>query len=76
MNVYIHYVCTYSCTYVRTCMCICIHLTIVFHIVAYCSQGCYNGGNCTSPYVCTCSTGWTGGDCKIGLYTNARMYVQ
>ena len=40
---------------------------IVFYIVAYCSQGCYNGGVCTSPYTCTCMTGWTGADCKIGL---------
>ena len=39
----------------------------VYYIVAYCSQGCYNGGVCTSPYTCTCMTGWTGADCKIGL---------
>ena len=39
----------------------------LLHIVAYCSQGCYNGGICTSPYVCTCSAGWIGADCKIGL---------
>ena len=32
-------------------------------ISATCTQICENGGRCTGPDICTCSTGWTGVDC-------------
>ena len=49
----------------------------VLHIAAYCSQGCYNGGICTSPYTCTCTAGWIGGDCNTGqcIHTYIHYYI-
>ena len=38
----------------------------IFIFIAYCSQGCYNGGTCTSPGICTCADGWKGADCREG----------
>ena len=51
-------------------MCIMCYTCVSMHyniFVAYCPQGCANGGTCTSPYACTCKTGWTGTDCTKGL---------
>ena len=39
--------------------------------IAYCPQGCYNGGTCTQPGVCTCSVGLTGSDCSTGKQINS-----
>jgi len=36
-------------------------------ILAICHQHCYNGGTCTSPGMCTCASGWGGGDCRQGM---------
>ena len=33
---------------------------------AVCRDGCFNGGECTAPGTCTCSSGWTGNDCTQG----------
>ena len=46
-------------------------ISFVLCIVAVCTQGCYNGGTCTSPGRCSCATGWTGSNCRTGthLYT-------
>ena len=38
------------------------------HCKAVCSVGCFNGGNCTAPGVCTCPSGWTGSNCRQGTY--------
>ena len=35
-----------------------------FAVTAVCSQGCYNGGLCIRPGVCSCRTGWTGYSCR------------
>ena len=34
--------------------------------IAVCPDGCFNGGVCTAPGTCTCSSGWTGNDCTQG----------
>ena len=39
-------------------------------IKALCPAGCLNGGNCSSPGICTCPTGWAGNDCRQGM-----MYI-
>ena len=36
--------------------------------VAVCPAGCYNGGNCSMPGICTCLSGWTGNECRQGTY--------
>ena len=41
-------------------------ISFVYSTVALCTQGCYNGGTCTSPEMCSCSAGWTGNDCRTG----------
>ena len=64
---YIHTYCTvcvYACMYV---LYESMYIHMIIYTAAYCSQGCYNSGKCTSPSICTCNTGWTGADCKIGL---------
>ena len=33
---------------------------------AVCPDGCFNGGVCTAPGTCTCSSGWNGNDCTQG----------
>ena len=33
---------------------------------AVCPGGCFNGGVCTAPGTCTCTSGWTGNDCRQG----------
>ena len=44
---------------------------ILFCYKAVCPAGCFNGGNCTSPGMCTCPYGWTGNDCSQGIkYVN------
>ena len=35
---------------------------------AECVPNCQNGGVCTKPGVCTCSSGWHGDRCQIGTY--------
>ena len=42
---------------------------LCYLFIAHCPQGCFNGGTCTSPGRCTCATGWTGSDCRNGLYS-------
>jgi len=46
---------------------ICVLLIMYQLHVAVCSTGCFNGGNCTSPDVCTCTSQWTGRDCRQGM---------
>ena len=35
-------------------------------VLAVCSSGCYNGGMCTAPNTCMCTSGWTGPTCTTG----------
>ena len=32
-----------------------------------CPAGCFNGGNCSAPGICTCPSIWTGNDCRQGI---------
>ena len=34
---------------------------------AVCPAGCFNGGNCSEPGICTCPSMWTGNDCSQGM---------
>ena len=34
---------------------------------AVCPAGCFNGGSCTLPEVCTCAAQWTGNNCTQGM---------
>ena len=42
------------------------NVMIQYVVIAICRQGCANGGTCSAPDVCTCSTGWTGQYCTVG----------
>ena len=35
--------------------------------IAVCSSGCYNGGFCSAPNTCSCTTGWAGPTCTTGI---------
>ena len=43
-------------------------------ILAVCPSGCFNGGWCSSPGVCTCSGWWTGSNCNTREYYSARSF--
>ena len=46
-----------------------ISLTYIFICWAYtaiCDPVCANGGNCTSPGVCNCTSDWDGPSCETG----------
>ena len=43
---------------------------LLISYIAVCLAGCFNGGNCTSPGVCTCSPKWTGSSCTQGMKCN------
>ena len=52
----------------------CIYVLVKIHIKtvficykAICRAGCFNGGNCTSPEMCTCTSQWTGNNCTQGM---------
>ena len=62
-NINIHMLCTY------------VYQNIILVIIAVCSTGCYNGGNCTAPEVCTCPSEWTGNDCRQGTYVGMNISV-
>ena len=40
----------------------------MFIYKAACPVGCFNGGNCSSPGICTCPSMWSGNDCRQGIY--------
>ena len=40
---------------------------------AVCPAGCFNGGNCSAPGICTCSSGWTGNECRQGMKYNPTL---
>ena len=42
------------------------HVYILHVEAAICDPVCANGGNCTSPGVCTCTSGWDGPSCETG----------
>jgi hypothetical protein len=37
---------------------------------------CANGGNCTSPDICECASGWTGFDCRTPICTQGYYFPQ
>ena len=37
------------------------------YTTAECVLDCQNGGVCTEPDVCNCSSGWHGDRCQIGI---------
>ena len=41
--------------------------------IAICTTRCANGGTCSAPYTCTCSSGWTGQDCTTRKYFNITV---
>ncbi|CAF1254378.1 unnamed protein product [Adineta steineri] len=40
-------------------------------VVEPCSIICQNGGGCTGPTTCACTTGWSGDTCTIAVCTNS-----
>ena len=61
-NVFRSYVATYTCFEFD-------------NIEPQCYHGCYNGGRCSSPDVCTCARGWTGDTCSQGGKMCKRTYI-
>ncbi|CAF1491107.1 unnamed protein product [Adineta steineri] len=41
-----------------------ITIWLSFYLLAICSQQCSNGGSCTGPNSCTCTSSWTGSQCE------------
>jgi hypothetical protein len=46
----------------------------------FCAEACQNGGTCSAPYTCTCTTGWSGDTCNTpecgecqALCVNSRL---
>ena len=54
----------YKCMYMDICT---SYQCLLASYTAVCLAGCFNGGNCTSPGMCTCSLRWTGNDCTQGM---------
>ena len=38
-------------------------IIILMRFSAICASSCQNGGTCTAPNTCTCTSSWTGGMC-------------
>ena len=51
-----------------------VHVFVMF-TVAYCIQGCFNGGTCTAPNTCTCVAGWNENNCATGMWAHAKQLV-
>ena len=51
------------------CFAICIRIIYrhVSFLAAICINGCHNGGTCTAPSNCRCTSGWTGSNCQTGI---------
>ena len=43
--------------------------------VLVCPAGCFNGGYCSSPGICTCASGWTGNDCRQGMMWGLQTHI-
>ena len=56
------YMCVFIHKYVYACN-ICLNN---FNL-AICLNGCYNGGVCRFPGLCTCSDGWSGNNCTTRM---------
>ena len=57
-------------TYIYVLYTLDIMYTLIYWFIgltAMCSTGCFNGGLCTAPGVCTCPSEWTGIDCRQGM---------
>ena len=63
---YINY-CHYSFFFlVAACSMFFLNYQYCYYVsIAVCTPSCLYG-NCTSPGVCNCTSGWTGGDCSVG----------
>lgn len=44
--------------------------------VAICPQGCWNGGSCVAPGICSCPDGWIGGACHTGWWRHKDLYTR
>lgn len=53
----------------------CCVMTHLSSFSATCRQACGNGGRCTAPNFCTCSSGWSGASCEIGKIQTATFAV-
>ena len=59
-----------SVTTITRMTCILLYLIFDYFLhtyIAVCPTGCFNGGNCTSPGMCTCTPQWTGNNCTQGM---------
>ena len=45
-----------------------VNYNLLIIITAVCDPPCLNGGICTSPNTCQCSSGWSGNACQRGAY--------
>jgi len=54
-----------------TCTLLCTFVLLL--LTAICTQVCQNGGTCSAPDSCTCTSGWTGYTCSEGLCQHAFM---
>ncbi len=44
-----------------------VFLLVLIPLSAVCNPGCINGGECTSPGVCTCNSNWTDATCSTRM---------
>lgn len=50
--------------------------SFVTHYIAVCTLPCANGGTCTEPEVCSCTSHWQGSTCEQGtLYYHDSVII-